>query len=81
MLLVKVTIYTTSSCPYCHAAKDLLKRRNIAFEEIDVSDDEDFKKLVARTGMKTVPQIFFDEKLVGGFQELAALNAAGKLVG
>lgn len=76
---MKVTVYTTSSCPYCHAAKDLLKRRNIAFAEIDVSDDEDFKKLAARTGMRTVPQIFFDEKLVGGFQELAALDARGQL--
>ena len=73
-----VKIYTTRTCPYCHAAKALLKQRGLDFEEIDVSDDNDFDKLVARTGMKTVPQIFFDEKLIGGFQELAVLDSSGK---
>ncbi|MDO8461327.1 MAG: glutaredoxin domain-containing protein [Deltaproteobacteria bacterium] len=75
----KVAIYTTHSCPYCRMAKSLLKRRNIPFEEIDVSDDEQFETLVDRTGFKTVPQIFFDYELIGGYEELSKLDEAGKL--
>ncbi len=72
---MEIKIYTTTSCPYCHAAKALLQRKGLNFEEIDVSDDDDFDALVARTGMKTVPQIFFDDRLIGGFQELTKLYA------
>jgi glutaredoxin 3 len=74
-----VKIYTTSTCPFCNAAKDLLKSRNISYEEIDVSDEGDFDALVKKTGWKTVPQIFFGEKLIGGYRELTALDREGKL--
>lgn len=76
---MKIKIYTTDDCPYCVAAKNLLKRKNLAFEEIDVSEDDDFDDLVKTTGMKTVPQIFFDDQLIGGFQELTQLDREGKV--
>lgn len=74
-----VTLYTTSACPYCHAAKALLDQKGIAFREIDVSDDAEFDALIRRTGWKTVPQIFIDEKMIGGFRELVELEGEGKL--
>lgn len=74
-----VTIYTTPSCPYCHAAKELLKRKGADFREIDVSDDAEFDALTRRTGWKTVPQIFIGEKMIGGFRELSTLELDGKL--
>lgn len=75
----KIKIYTTNDCPYCVAAKNLLSRKNLLFQEVDVSSDEDFDALVKSTGMKTVPQIFFDETLIGGFQELVQLDRQGKI--
>lgn len=75
----KIKIYTTDDCPYCVAAKNLLTRKNLSFEEVDVSSDDDFEALVKRTGMKTVPQIFFDDVLIGGFQELTQLDRQGKV--
>lgn len=74
-----VTIYTTNSCPYCNAAKNLLRQKKIEFKEMDVSEDDDFDALVARTGWKTVPQIFNDDVLLGGYQELIELDKKGKL--
>jgi glutaredoxin 3 len=74
-----VTLYTTRYCPYCTAAKDLLRSKNADFREIDVSDDAEFEALVRRTGWKTVPQIFIEEKMIGGYKELASLDREGKL--
>lgn len=76
-----VTIYTTAACPYCNAAKELLRRKGIEFREIDVSDDAEFDALIRRTGWKTVPQIFIGEKMIGGYRELSQLEAEGKLDG
>jgi glutaredoxin 3 len=78
----KVTVYTSPSCPYCVRAKELLKRRNIPFEEVLVSWDDEaaWEAMEKRSGgMKTVPQIYVDEKLVGGFTELSALDQSGEL--
>lgn len=67
----KVTIYTTDYCGYCRLAKELLRERQIPFEEIDVThDDEKRKWLVEHTGQRTVPQIFFGNESVGGYTEL-----------
>ncbi len=75
-----VRIYTTDYCPYCRNAKALLDRKGVPYEEIDVTgDDEARAKLTQQTGMRTVPQIFVGEKLVGGFSDLDALEKAGKL--
>lgn len=79
----KVRIYTTNYCPYCVRAKDLLSRKGIPFEEIDVTQDPEMReKLVALTGGRTtVPQIFIEDMSVGGFDDISALEKAGKLDG
>ena len=76
-----VEIYTTRYCPYCVAAKALLKRKDIPFTEIDVSGDYQLRqKMVERAnGRMTVPQIFIGKTHVGGSDELHALEAAKKL--
>lgn len=76
----KIVIYTTSLCPYCHAAKDLLRRKGAAFEEIDVSGDpETRRQMQAKAGRHTVPQIWIGETHVGGCDDLHALDSAGRL--
>lgn len=78
----RVDVYTTPSCPYCVRAKRLLEARGIPFREIDVAHDDDLRAdLIERTGRRTVPQIFIDGESIGGFEELAALDAAGELAG
>lgn len=78
--MAKVLIYTKSNCPYCVRAKDLFTRKGVAFDEIYLDDrPEEYTSLKQRTGMMTVPQIFIDEQLVGGYTDLADLDRAGKL--
>jgi glutaredoxin 3 len=76
-----VTIYTTAWCPYCSAAKSLLKDRGVAFQEIDVERVQGARgTMVERAGGRTsVPQIFIGETHVGGCDDLYALDRAGKL--
>ena len=75
-----VKIYTSETCPYCVRAKRLLQRKNVPYEEIDVSRDDDARmQLMQRTGRRTVPQIFIGERHVGGSDELHALEARGEL--
>jgi glutaredoxin 3 len=76
----KVVMYTKTHCPYCVRAKGLLERKGVAVEEINIEGkDDEYAALKKRTGMMTVPQIFIGEKLVGGYTDLAALDAEGKL--
>ena len=77
----EIIIYTTPFCAYCHAAKDLLRRRAMSFVEIDVmSDPERRREMTQRSGGgRTVPQIFIGERLIGGFNELHALERSGDL--
>ena len=76
----KVTIYTTPYCPYCHAAKALLKKKGVPFEEIDVQDAGLRQQMMLRSnGRRTVPQIFIGDTHVGGCDELIALDRAGGL--
>ena len=77
----KVIIYTTRFCPYCVRAKRLLTAKGAAFEEIDVTGDWTARDaLVAKAGGRmTVPQIWIGTTHVGGSDELAALDRAGKL--
>jgi len=73
-------MYSWGACPFCVRAKDLLNRKGIPFEEINLDGkDAELQALRARTGQRTVPQIFIDGKLIGGFTELAALDARGEL--
>ena len=76
-----VEIYTTRYCPYCHAAKRLLSRKGVEFTEIDVSGDRKGRSdMVARAhGRMTVPQIFIGATHVGGYDDLYALDRAGRL--
>jgi len=76
-----VTIYTTAWCPYCSAAKGLLKQKGVAFTEIDVERVKDSREaMVQRAGGRTsVPQIFVGSTHVGGCDDLYALDRAGKL--
>jgi glutaredoxin 3 len=79
--MAPVTIYTKGYCPYCHAAKDLLKKKGVAFEEIDVTTDREGQAAMTKRagGRTTVPQIFIGTTHVGGCDDLYALDAAGKL--
>ena len=79
--MAQVEIYTTRFCPYCHAAKRLLSRKGVEFTEIDVSGDPKGRNdMVTRAnGRMTVPQIFIGSTHVGGYDDLSALDRAGKL--
>jgi glutaredoxin 3 len=76
-----VTIYTTSICPYCHAAKRLLRQKAVAFDEIDLTGNQEGRQaLVGKAGGSgTVPQIWIGERHVGGCDDLYALEASGEL--
>ena len=73
-------MYTTSWCPYCERARSLLERKQVTFEEIDIDARPDARtEMVARSGRRTVPQIFIGETHVGGCDDLHALEAGGRL--
>jgi glutaredoxin 3 len=77
-----VRIYTASYCSFCRHAKELLRERGIAFEEIDVTADARTREwLVGATGRRTVPQVFVGEKPIGGYEELRSLDRSGRLAG
>ena len=77
----QITIYTTSVCPYCKMAKNLLNKKGAKFDEIDVShNQEERQRMSARSGgRRTVPQIFIGATHVGGCDDLHALDAKGGL--
>ena len=76
----KITIYTTPYCPYCHAAKALLKKKGAAFEEIDVQDPHLRQEMMLRShGRRTVPQIFIGDAHVGGSDDIHELDRRGQL--
>ncbi|KES09690.1 Glutaredoxin [Snodgrassella alvi SCGC AB-598-O02] len=76
-----ITMYTTGVCPYCQMAKALLKQKGITeINEIRIDTDPQIRdQMMQRTGRRTVPQIYIGETHVGGFDDLNALNQAGKL--
>ncbi|HTL11552.1 MAG TPA: glutaredoxin 3 [Bdellovibrionota bacterium] len=71
-----VVMYTKTTCPYCVMAKRLLTMRGITFEEINVEKwpDDQRQALMKRSGMRTVPQIFHGDRLIGGYDDLHALD-------
>jgi glutaredoxin 3 len=78
--MAQVVIYTTSYCPYCFRAKSLLRSKNVAFQEIDVTDDPERRAEMERLSRRhTVPQIFIDGKPIGGYDDAQRLDNAGKL--
>jgi glutaredoxin 3 len=68
---MKVEIYTTQICPYCVRAKKMFEERNISYQEIKITSQELMQEMLQRSGGKrTVPQIFIDEKHIGGSDDL-----------
>lgn len=76
-----VKVYTTNYCGFCVRAKDLLSKKGVPFQEIDVTeDDAERERLVeASGGQRTVPQIFIGETHVGGYSDLVKLDGEGRL--
>jgi glutaredoxin 3 len=79
--VARIEVYTTPYCPFCVRAKALLNSKRAAFEEIDVSDDPELReKMVERTGgRRTVPEVFINGRIIGGYDELCALELKGEL--
>ena len=75
-----VTIYTWTVCPFCVRAKQLLNQKGIEFEEINLDGkDDELEALRKRTNFKTIPQIFINGNMIGGYSDLAALDQTGEL--
>lgn len=78
----RVVMYSTAVCPYCQRAEQLLRARGVEdIEKVRIDQDPAQRDaMIERTGRRTVPQIFIGEQHVGGYDDLAALDRAGKLV-
>ena len=75
-----VQVYSTRNCPFCVRAKALLTSKNMDYTEIHVdTDQERLQEMIQRSGNRTVPQIFINDVSIGGFDELAQMNADGDL--
>ncbi len=79
--MAPVTLYSTMLCPYCFAAKKLLKEKGAEFEEVDVTMNPKKRAFMMEKagGKRTVPQIFIGDAHVGGYDDLYALDRQGKL--
>ena len=77
-----ITVYMGPMCPYCDAAKRLLNKKNIPFKEINIAHEEGKREemLAKSNGRKTIPQIFFNDFHIGGYQELRDLEKKGELL-
>ena len=71
-----LTVYSKANCPFCDQAKNLLKLKNIAFEEVKIDEDQDAREFLIGAGHRTAPQIYLGDKLFveGGFQGLEKLS-------
>jgi glutaredoxin 3 len=73
-------LYVTGWCPYCQRVRALFAKKGLEFTEIDVEDDGKLREeMIARSGRRTVPQIFIGDKHVGGCDDLLALDGSGEL--
>ena len=78
--MAAVTVYTGSFCGFCTQVKALLERRGILYTERSVEDEPGLREwLLARSGRRTLPQVFVGERYIGGAEELRALDASGEL--
>jgi glutaredoxin 3 len=77
----EIIVYTKDYCPYCHAAKDLLRKKGAAFTEVDIQKHPERRaEMIQKAGGRsTVPQIFIGGRHVGGCDDIHALDSAGKL--
>ena len=80
-MTAEVKVYSTTFCPYCVRAKQLLERKGVAYTEINLDKEEPEVRLelTKKTNHRTVPQIFINEQFIGGFDQLYALEKEGKL--
>ena len=78
----KILMYSGPMCNFCEAAKRLLNRNNLKFDVIDISEGADIRDEMIKksNGKRTIPQIFFNEYHVGGYEELRALEKKGELL-
>ena len=79
--MASVLMYTTAVCPYCIRAEQLLQRKGVTeVRKIRVDLQPELRAaMMEKTGRRTVPQIYIDEKYIGGYDDLAALDRAGEL--
>lgn len=79
--MAKVDVYTTTYCPYCVRAKQLLDAKDVDYTEIDVTGDDVARiSLVEKSGgRRTVPQIFINGQSIGGYDDMRALEESGQL--
>lgn len=77
----KILMYSGPMCSFCEAAKRLLDRNNLKYQVLDISEKEGLRDemTMKSNGRRTIPQIFFDDYHVGGYQELRELEKSGKL--
>ena len=79
-MTAKVLMYTTAVCPYCQMAERLLRAKGVEIEKVRVDlEPQRRAEMMEKTGRRTVPQIYVGETHVGGYDDLAALDRAGKL--
>jgi len=80
MAAAQVTLYSTDYCPFCSRAKSLLRGKNVDYLEINVEDRPDLRSwLRSASGQTTVPQVFVNNRAVGGFSDISELDRAGQL--
>lgn len=78
--MAEVKIYTSSLCGYCYMAKNLLRQKNVEFQEISVDNHPELRKEMEELSQRlTVPQIFINDQPIGGCDDLEALNRNGEL--
>jgi len=75
----RIRVYGNKSCAYCGAARMLLTRKSVRFEDVLIDDAEKREQMVSLSGRTSVPQIFIDDKHIGGFEELNELEKSGEL--
>lgn len=82
MASAQVTVYSTDYCPFCARAKALLKQKRVDFVEVNVEDRPDLRSwLRSASGQTTVPQVFVNNRSIGGFSDMSALDHQGELDG
>jgi glutaredoxin 3 len=78
--MAKVIMYSKDPCPYCVNAKRLLSNKGVKFEEIDLTDNpKEMQNIKNKTGWMTVPIIVINDKVIGGYQDMKALEQSGEL--
>lgn len=80
-MMAKIIMYSTATCPYCIRAEQLLQRKGVTeIEKIRVDLQPELRaEMIEKTGRRTVPQIYIDDRHIGGYDELATLDRAGQL--